>query len=1135
MAAHPYGLRSRLNTQTPSLRATPTGSPVLAKTPSGINRKPRSTDITLQLQRVIGTTTNSPNGLACCAPTNTYAYCAGAVAVLARLEPDNTPSHRYFKARPTAHSLHPPTSHYDSSPATTPSKRRTTTFTPRKRQGDFAGGTLGRDWLDESGSQTWTARERIKSASCVALSQDGRWLAVGESGYNPRVLLFSTAEDASSETPTSVVSDHTYGVRCIAFSGDMKFLATLGNLNDGFLFVWSLNSRTGQVTLHSANKCTTNVCDMTWCGNSLITVGTRHIKIWQAKENPKQSPTRKPRFFRASDAYATSPGAAPGPAPLQGRNCLLGSMVDSTFTCVAAVDDCLAVVGTETGHLCLVDTSQTALELRVFKKTDFPISSIAYLAHTKRLLLGTSHGLQSEDFDLLMKSSIDSPSRMLRRKPPRLSSIRRSLGLVQQTAKSVTAVGTLPSHIITLDSDGSLQLQPCEPGDSNESQPTFAAHNSILLGVQTLSDGCAFGDFLTWSKNGEIKFWSSQGELIKQEIVDLDNSSADANDCENELTRVRYIQEINCFVVGDRFGLLKLIKVSEWKEAQVIRAHSAEITSITSHDPQSLIATCSRDRMVQLYRIARDSFELLQTMDDHVGSVNQVLFVQNGGKLLSCSADRSLVIRDRVLRDQDGVQTPVYLNTKVLTLKGSPLSMTISTDDLLLVSSMDRRVTQVEISTGTLNDSFKVGDGENEDTVFLNSMVSSASPEGADGSHRLLVGYCSMDKSIRVYNERNMALLGRESGHTEGVSDISLLRQKAPEASGTRQCTVVSTGLDGTIMIWRISRATLTLPLDSQERTPGLGISTDESDSELASKPTPAALPPLRKVLTKMDLAELTRDNGAPSPSTPRSLSPVRLKRKTSRLALSTTMEDVEDTPTKSTDAPVPSKSPNPEQIDPRRSPSPPVRTTSRPRKQRSRIDLAKDVTTTAEKTGPVDRSHSPPPPPVPLSMPGTPKSRQKPNNGRLRRPPSVPELRSQSFAAASRRQSVSQTSDFGSMGMATEQATRMLKTYRKKLTLGSGRDKVDLDDLEDEVTALLKIIRERKATNQHPPLPPLKPDVSTGVDGPGPGRREQAKAATDGDVEQLAVLLERSNMADMSPSITLMKATRGQDISAEG
>ncbi|KAK5317116.1 hypothetical protein LTR93_008891 [Exophiala xenobiotica] len=1126
MAAHHYGLRSRLNTQTPSQRATPTGSPFLPKTPSGLSRKARSSDIALQLQRVIGTTTTSPNGLTCCPSTNTYAYCAGAVAVLARLESDNAPSHRYFKARPTAPSLHPPTSHYESSPANTPSKRRISTFTPRKGQDEYTNGSFGREWLDESGGQTWTARERIKSASCVALSQDGRWLAVGESGYNPRVLLFSTAEDVSCELPTSIISDHTYGVRCIAFSSDMKYLATLGNLNDGFLFVWSLNSKTGQLTLHSANKCTTNVCDMTWRGNALITVGTRHIKIWQAKETAKpSSPTKKPRFFRASDAYGTSPGPAPGPAPLQGRNCLLGSMGDSTFTCVAAVDDCLAVVGTETGHLCLVDTSQTVLELRILKKIDLLISSVAYLADSKRLLLGTSHGLQFEDFDLLLKSGVDSSSRGPRRKPPRLSSIRRSLGLVRQTAKSVTAIGTLPDRIITLDNDGSLQIQPSESNDSNELPPTFAAHNSIVLGVQTLPDFAGLGDFFTWSKNGEIKFWSSQGALIRQESVDLDDAGTDMNDCENELTRARYVSDLNCFVVGDRFGLLKLIKTRDWENAQTIRAHSAEITSITSHGPQALVATCSRDRMVQLFRVIGDSFELLQTMDDHVGSVNQALFVQDGEKLLSCSTDRSLVIRDRIHRDKDGLQTPAYLTTKVLTLKGSPLSMTMSTENLLLVSSMDRRVTHVDISTASLTESFKVGDLENEDTVSLNSIVCSTSPESTDGSQRLLIGYCSMDKSIRVYNEKNMALLGRESGHTEGVSDIALLGQSGQDYNGSRQCTIVSTGLDGTIMIWRVSKTASASSQVFQERNQGnqgLGILTDDSETEVAIKPTPASLPPLRKVLTKLDVVELTRQNGTASPSSPRSVSPVRLKRKTSRLVLATTMENVEETPTKTAEAAVLGKSPNIEQRDPRRSPSPPLLATSRLRKQRSQASLGKDVDF-GLRVGTIERSTSPPTPAL-NSVPATPKSRQKPNNARLRRPPSVPELRSQSFAQ-NRRQSVNQTSEFGSIGMATEQATRMLKTYRKKLALN--KDTVDLDDLEDEVTALLKIVRERKESKQ-PPLPPMGQPHSSAAS--APGRREQGKAATEGDVEQLAVLMERANMAD-TPTM-LMKA-KGQDIVA--
>ncbi|KIW99767.1 uncharacterized protein Z518_10695 [Rhinocladiella mackenziei CBS 650.93] len=1104
MGSHPYGLRSRLNTQTPSLRTTPTASPVLAKPGPGLSRKTRPSDVTLKLERVIGTTTNSPNGLTCCSATDSYAYCAGAVAVLAKVESDNIPSHRYFKARPTAPSLNPPTSHYESSPATTPSKRRSALFTPRKGQDDYNGGSFGREWLEESGGgQTWTARERIKTASCVSLSRDGRWLAVGESGYNPRVLLFSTAEDASCDVPTSIVSDHTHGVRCVAFSSDMKFLATLGNLSDGFLFVWSINAKTGQLALHSANKCTTNICDMTWCGNNLITVGTRHIKIWQIKDPSKQSPTRRSRF-RPADIYPSSPG----PAPLQGRNCLLGSMVDSTFTCVASIDETLAVIGTETGHLCLVDISQNMLELKVLKKMNFSITSAAFVAETNRLLMGTSQGLHSEDFDSLRKLENQMAPKTPQRKPSRLSSIRRSLGLLHQTGRCVMAIGTLSDHTITLDNDGSLQIQRYGIDEQDQFQPTFAAHNSVVLGVQTLPELAALGHFYTWSKNGEIKFWNSDGVLLNQEHLDLDETDSDGEHCENELSRMRYSANVGCFVAGDRFGLLKLIKCPDWRVVHTIRAHSAEITGMTVHDPESLAATCSRDRMVQLFRIDGDHFELLQTMDDHVGSVNQVLFAQHGEKLFSCSTDRSLIIRDRVFRQQDGVQTPAYLSTKVLTLKGSPLSMTISAENMLIVSTMDRRVTQVDFSTGTLMDSFKVGDSESDDTVFLNSIICSSS-EATDGSPRLLIGYCSMDKSIRVYNEKNLTLLGRESGHTEGVSDINFLDQSEDQITG-RRCTIVSTGLDGTIMIWSVSK---TLALTAQdavpERTQGLGISAEDSEMAIA-KPSPASLPPLRKVLTKLDVAELTRASGLVSPASPRSLSPVRLKRKTSKLALSTTMEDVEETPSKMGEAPVANgPSPSTEKTDARRSPSPPVRMSSRPKKQRSKTELSKDLE--SRRTGVLDRSPSPPP--LPISMPSTPKHRQKPNNSRLRRPPSVPsDLRSHALAQG-RRQSMSQASDFGSLGMATEQACRMLRTYKKKLT--QSKEAVDLDDLEDEVDGLLKIIRERK-DRTHQGQSRTQHQETGAAD-----RRAKANAVTASEVNQLAVLLERSNMADSPTTST--------------
>jgi hypothetical protein len=36
------------------------------------------------------------------------------------------------------------------------------------------------EWADSPGGKSWTARERVKAATCVSFSSDGKYLAVGE-------------------------------------------------------------------------------------------------------------------------------------------------------------------------------------------------------------------------------------------------------------------------------------------------------------------------------------------------------------------------------------------------------------------------------------------------------------------------------------------------------------------------------------------------------------------------------------------------------------------------------------------------------------------------------------------------------------------------------------------------------------------------------------------------------------------------------------------------------------------------------------------------------------------------------------------------------------------------------------------
>ena len=93
------------------------------------------------------------------------------------------------------------------------------------------------------------------------------------------------------------------------------------------------------------------------------------------------------------------------------------------------------------------------------------------------------------------------------------------------------------------------------------------------------------------------------------------------------------------------------------------------------------------------------------------------------------------------------------------------------------------------------------------------------------------------------------------------------------------------------------------------------------------------------------------------------------------------------------------------------------------------------------------------------------------------------------------------QTNEFGSMGMATEQACRMLRTYRKKLV--ASKEDLSLDELQGELETITKLVRERK-------------DRPTGIR--TPNRRSKSKTATENDLDELAILLDGTNMADKSP-----------------
>ncbi|KAK2873750.1 hypothetical protein FQN49_002113 [Arthroderma sp. PD_2] len=1021
--------KSKLSTAThSSLKITPANSPIFK--PASNSRAPYKSAsylTTLSLQTVIGTTTSNRNGFSYHEPSRSFALCAGSAAVLAELDEDLSVSQRFFRARPAATGVNPVLSFYNPpGPPTTPESRlrppqaslraSVSTNSPL-----YTNSPNGGDWSESNGTKSWSSRERIKAVTSVSISPNGRFLAAGETGYNPRILIFATAKDSPADVPLSIITEHTFGVRSLAFSPNSQFLASLGDINDGFLYIWQINLRNGSAKLHSTNKCTSFVRDMCWMGNNLITVGIRHVKVWRLGDGGRPSSPSKQR--PSVDIPNTS--ANPLPIALSGRNCLLGNLHHSTFTCVSSISDHEAIICSDSGVVCFLDDSNGQQKLQYVKRFDIGVSSIAVDCNSGIIWFGGRGRL-------LEKCSIDDmrSSPML---PPTSANIDAQPCSMPKKAV-IVSMGIIGTHMITVDSTRTLRICPLDPlsKDNIESvaDVSVSAHRDSVLGISTVeTPNTRSAEFFTWSCSGTVRFWNIKGTCCDTYKVDLEQISDDDDDV-NELKVLRATGGIKMFVSGDRYGVVRTINGESWECQNEVRAHGAEVTDIAiysdSDSDTTLIASCGRDRMVQLFKSSEYSIDVIQTMDEHVGAVGQLIFTKDGKKLLSSSADRTVIIRERMTRDDDGVSIVAFILSRVITLKASPVSMITppGDPDTLILSTIDRLIQRYHIPSSRQVHSFRVLDPESGDTAVMSSLT--IERDYPEYGPRLLIGVSTTDKSIRVYDSEKDTLLTREFGHTEGVSDVVLLEKSEPNSSGVIKRTLISTGLDGVIMVWNLSTQQQYL-----QESPHLVVHPEE---ETPTKELTAAKPPLRRILSKTELAGFQKSDDVMSTPTPVRDSPPRIRKKTSRYTLGGGTKSGLNGISSVSTPPLP---------PPRRSPTTPY-SDSRNRSNRSPS----------------------PPSPRQLSKSVT----NKTSSGSLRagggsRRPSMLEIRTRTSSKANWNSPTNNNSpsEFGSLNMSTEQVCRTLRAYRKKLN--AAPDKFNLqgaNDLERELDLTVRSLGDK-------------------------------------------------------------------------
>lgn len=803
----------------------------------------------LFLKRVVGTTCTSPTGFD--SAERCFAYIAGGAVVVVDVQGAKY-SQRFFRARPSAAPVFntASASQASPSPSSTPKANDARNRVAKtSRESLYA----SPDWGDSPSSKTWTSRERIKAATCVSLSRDGRFLAVGETGYAPRVLIFSL-KDTSSDQPLVSISEHDFGVRAVAWSQDGRYLASLGTANDGFLFIWRVDPRTGSAKLFQQNRCTSHVNGMIWLGTHLITYGTRHVRAWKVVDelNRPASPSKK-----AISGDANSQNAQ---KTLPGRNVLLGSLLEASFTCGLPLDESRALLSSDSGDVCLLD--DTAGQMRLSRLAGLGFASTCCSQRGPHAIIAGSNG-QVATFAVDALATSDSQEVI----PTDVTE-----------THAFAAMGYVQDQLVTVRFDRSIDVWVAEsvPGHLTEkdaSQIKLPGHNEPLLGIQKLSTTA--GTFLTWSGSGKVLLWGLDGALQKSMHVSVDEVPT-GNEMEpwNQLCVVRSDDRGNIFAAGDRVGMLRVVEHATGDLLFTTRAHATEITHIAVHydTSRATIVTCGRDRTVQIFhRISNKSFELLQTLE-YPSRVTDLLLSPDQ-RIITCSMDRNIRVHELISKMGEP-DTLAAVQCRSVAIKASPTSMALDPDSRTLwASALDRTIYQFDLDTGRQLASFKCVDENGTETAVLDSLnFGSADATGSS----FLLGMSNTDKSIRMYDPTNGAFVDREWGHTESINGVALVEDEGMSRKA------VSAGCDGTIMIWN---------LDSQDSAIG-ATSRSPSPEKAGSQGSP-----LRRVLSKAELAEFQR----PSSSHGGRRSPPRpLRNRKSRTNLSSSYASSTKTPTNS-------------------------------------------------------------------------------------------------------------------------------------------------------------------------------------------------------------------------------------------